>query len=321
MGGMMQPPPVMQPGMQSVHPGMQSVNPGMRSVYPGMRSVVPGNQSINMFSGLQSVNPMGGKPIAKEDRPQALILDKEGRMVDASGKEIKFVKRAPEFKANITRDNDGGADGKGAGEAGEEVVENAVFDERLPQRDTERTRRSFNFKDQGHYVEMASKKRARQKLEKLSAEIAITSKKTGIAAEAKLAMMAPSKKNTEDLMVPDIEWWDASILKNKSYDNIGESGTPPGLKNVSHLIQHPIPVEPPAEPAESAALPIMLTKKERKKLRTQRRKAEEKEKTEKIRLGLLEAPAPKVKKANFMRVLGLEAVADPTKVRCLRGKN
>lgn len=53
----------------------------------------------------------------------------------------------------------------------------------------------------------------------------------------------------------------------------------------------------------------MLTKKERKKMRTQRRKAEEKEKQEKIRLGLMEPPAPKVKKANFMRVLGMSGAA------------
>jgi hypothetical protein len=47
---------------------------------------------------------------------------------------------------------------------------------------------------------------------------------------------------------------------------------------------------------------------------TQRRKAEEKERQEKIRLGLMDAPAPKVKKANFMRVLGNDAVSDPTMV-------
>ena len=117
--------------------------------------------------------------------------------------------------------------------------------------------------------------------------------------------------------MPSVEWWDALILKDKSYDEIGEDGTPPNLKNVTHLVQHPIQIEPPAEPSQPAALPIMLTKKERKKLRTQRRKAEEKEKSEKIRLGLLEAPAPKVKKANFMRVLGMEAVADPTKVEAI----
>ena len=53
---------------------------------------------------------------------------------------------------------------------------------------------------------------------------------------------------------------------------------------------------------------------ERKKLRTQRRKERESEKQELVRQGLLEPPPPKVKMSNLMRVLGAEAVADPTAV-------
>ena len=53
---------------------------------------------------------------------------------------------------------------------------------------------------------------------------------------------------------------------------------------------------------------------ERKKLRTQRRVEREKEKQELIRQGLLEPPPPKVKIGNLMRVLGEQAVADPTAI-------
>ena len=52
-------------------------------------------------------------------------------------------------------------------------------------------------------------------------------------------------------------------------------------------------------------------------MRKQRRKAEEKEKQEKIRLGLMEPPAPKVRKQNFMRVLGEDAVQEPSKIEAL----
>lgn len=41
------------------------------------------------------------------------------------------------------------------------------------------------------------------------------------------------------------------------------------------------------------------------------------EKQEKIQLGLMEAPPPKIKISNLMRVLGAEAVQDPTKVEAL----
>jgi U4/U6 small nuclear ribonucleoprotein PRP3 len=68
--------------------------------------------------------------------------------------------------------------------------------------------------------------------------------------------------------VPDVEWWDAKVLVDKSYDSIGDEGIPPNLKPkaITGLIQHPIEVEPPVDPNADVDLPIMLTKKERKKM-------------------------------------------------------
>jgi pre-mRNA processing factor 3 (PRP3) len=57
-----------------------------------------------------------------------------------------------------------------------------------------------------------------------------------------------------------------------------------------------------------------LCPQEQRKLRKQRREEREKEKQELIRQGLLEAPQPKVKISNLMRVLGEEATADPTAI-------
>ncbi|KAF8933629.1 hypothetical protein BGZ52_007154 [Haplosporangium bisporale] len=59
--------------------------------------------------------------------------------------------------------------------------------------------------------------------------------------------------------------------------------------------------------------PAFATAK-RKKLRRQRRRELLKEKQDKIRLGLLAPDAPKVKLANMMRVLGQEAVLNPTEI-------
>lgn len=61
-------------------------------------------------------------------------------------------------------------------------------------------------------------------------------------------------------------------------------------------------------------MPLYLTKKEQKKIRTQKRRAKEIEKQEKIRVGLEPPPPPKVKLSSLMRILGSEAVQDPTKV-------
>ena len=64
-------------------------------------------------------------------------------------------------------------------------------------------------------------------------------------------------------------------------------------KNVTNLVEHPVPFEPPSEPRTHPAIPVMLTKQERKKLRKQRRREVEKEKQEKIQFGLVEKPEPK----------------------------
>ena len=70
----------------------------------------------------------------------------------------------------------------------------------------------------------------------------------------------------------------------------------------------------PLEPNKPVHVPVFLTKKERKKLRRQSRREAWKEKQDKIRLGLAPPDEPKVKMSNLMRVLGNEAVMDPTKV-------
>lgn len=52
-------------------------------------------------------------------------------------------------------------------------------------------------------------------------------------------------------------------------------------------------------------------------MRRQRRLEALKEKQDKINLGILPPDAPKVKIANLMRVLGNEAIQDPTKVESM----
>ncbi|KAI9183172.1 U4/U5/U6 small nuclear ribonucleoprotein prp3 [Blastocladiella emersonii ATCC 22665] len=82
---------------------------------------------------------------------------------------------------------------------------------------------------------------------------------------------------------------------------------------ITQYVQHPVPIQPPFE---SAAPPrtVILTRAERRKLRRQRRMEEQREKQDKIRLGLLPPDPPKVRLANLMRVLATESVQDPTQV-------
>ncbi|XP_057764687.1 protein RDM16-like isoform X2 [Salvia miltiorrhiza] len=117
--------------------------------------------------------------------------------------------------------------------------------------------------------------------------------------------------------IPDVEWWDVPFLHSGSYGDIIDGGIDREkikMDKITIYVEHPRPIEPPAEPAPPPPQPLKLTKKEQKKLRTQRRLAREKDRQEMIRLGVLEPPKPKVKMSNLMKVLGSEATQDPTKL-------
>ena len=55
--------------------------------------------------------------------------------------------------------------------------------------------------------------RAKTQLEHLQSQIASVARKTGISSATKLALIAPSADQAED--VPEVEWWDLNILPNR----------------------------------------------------------------------------------------------------------
>jgi U4/U6 small nuclear ribonucleoprotein PRP3 len=136
----------------------------------------------------------------------------------------------------------------------------------------------------------------------------------GAGFDANLVPLGPRSqlgtKKEDDNLIPDVEWWDAKILVDKTT----YQGWEIREDRVTHYVEHPVLLEPPAEAPPPPPQPLKLTKKEIKKLRTQRRIARENEKQDLIRQGLLEPPKPKVKISNLMRVLGAEATADPTAI-------
>ena len=108
---------------------------------------------------------------------------------------------------------------------------------------------------------------------------------------------------------------DAPLLQTGTYGDITDKAMDNiKLEKITIYVEHPRPIEPPAEPSPPPPQPLKLTKKEQKKLRTQRRLAREKDKQELIRQGLIEPPKPKVKMSNLMKVLGSEATQDPTRL-------
>lgn len=264
----------------------------------------------NSLSSLAS----GSKTAAAQTKPTPLILDAQGRTVDLTGKEVQLTQRMPTLKANI-RAKRREQFKINQEKVQEDIQENKYFDSRVTLKASQRTKRIFRFHEKGKFEQLAQRLRTKAQLEKLQQEIAQAAKKTGITSATKLALIAPKKELKED-EIPDVEWWDAVILCTDSYDEMPSKDTPINHKydGVTTLIEHPTQMKPPMEPVKPDFLPVYLTKKERKKLRRQNRREAWKEKQEKIRLGLEPPPEPKVRMANLMRVLGNEAIQDPTKI-------
>ena len=201
-----------------------------------------------------------------------------------------------------------------SGPSAEETRKNPYFDPSLgPQTATGRNRitRQLVFNQKGKYIQQANALRRQAALEDMRRRIAESARKAGIDEdlETEKAFLVPAP--------PDIEWWDEGLVDGKDYGNIED---PASLKIdtddtiITIYIQHPILLEPPQDKNIPPPKPMYLTKKEQAKLRRQNHMADLKEKQAKIRLGLEPAPPPKVKKSNLMRVLGEEAVKDPTAV-------
>ncbi|TAQ83930.1 hypothetical protein B7494_g7740 [Chlorociboria aeruginascens] len=201
-----------------------------------------------------------------------------------------------------------------SGPSTEEIRNNPYFDNSLGgQTATLKNRhsRQLVFNQKGKYMQQANALRRQARLEEMKKRIAATSRRAGLEDEIDV-----EKKYLVDVP-PSIEWWDEGLVNGKNYDNISD---PKALKIntedsiITEYVQHPVLLEPPQEKNVPAPKPMFLTAKEQAKLRRQRRMADLKEQQAKIRLGLEPAPPPKVKKGNLMRVLGEEAVKDPTAV-------
>ncbi|KAL2358536.1 U4/U6 small nuclear ribonucleoprotein [Cryomyces antarcticus] len=193
-----------------------------------------------------------------------------------------------------------------------ELRENPYFDASLGgQTVTGRNRlaKQLVFHPRGKFIQQALALRRQTELEEMKKRIAEQARKVGLDEDNEKAFIVPAP--------PDIEWWDEGLVNGKDYNDLDQPGK---MKIdaedsiITELIQHPVQLEPPQEKNMLAPKPMYLTAKEQAKLRRQRRNADHKEQQAKIRLGLEPPPPPKVKKSNLMRVLGEQAVKDPTAV-------
>lgn len=196
----------------------------------------------------------------------------------------------------------------------EEIKNNPYYDPNLGPKaaiSKPRQSRQLLFNQKGKYIQQAAALRRQAQLEAMKKRIAERARQAGIDEDLDVekAFVVPAP--------PAIEWWDENLVSDPDYSTIEDESS---LKIdtadsiITPYVQHPVLLEPPQEKLKPELKPMYLTQKEQAKLRRQRRMADLKEQQAKIRLGLEPAPPPKVKKSNLMRVLGEQAVKDPTAV-------
>ncbi|KAF3491220.1 U4/U6 small nuclear ribonucleoprotein Prp3 [Arthroderma uncinatum] len=196
----------------------------------------------------------------------------------------------------------------------EETRSNPYFDPTFGSKSVSarpRHTRQLIFNQKGKYIQQAAALRRQAQLEDMKKRIAARARQAGIDEDLDV------EKSYLVAAPPAIEWWDEGLVNATDYSAIEDPSnlkvdTPDSV--ITIYIQHPVLLEPPQDKNIPAPKPMYLTPKEQAKIRRQRRMADLKEQQAKIRLGLEPVPAPKVKKSNLMRVLGEDAVKDPTAV-------
>uniref|UniRef100_A0A0C9RNL1 TSA: Wollemia nobilis Ref_Wollemi_Transcript_8155_3912 transcribed RNA sequence n=1 Tax=Wollemia nobilis TaxID=56998 RepID=A0A0C9RNL1_9CONI len=281
---------------------------------------------LNMFPG-QVSDEFGTAGQPKPAKAPVLRLDAQGREIDEHGNVIDKPKitSLSTLKVNINKQK------KEAfqilkPELDEDAATNPHFDPRMGIDKTKiirPKRMTFQFVEEGKWSKEAEILKFKSQFGEAQAKELKIKHAQLAKAKAELDINPNLIEVSERVFtkeekpkdpIPDVEWWDLVLLPSGSYVDVTEGELKVKMEKLTIYVEHPQPIEPPAEPLPPPPQPLKLTKKEQKKLRTQRRLAKEKDRQEMIRQGLIEPPKPKVKMSNLMKVLGAEATQDPTKL-------
>ncbi|KAF7349221.1 U4 u6 small nuclear ribonucleoprotein [Mycena sanguinolenta] len=150
-------------------------------------------------------------------------------------------------------------------------------------------------------------------LEALKQRIAESARKAGLDGDMGI------ERGIKRPPPPEAEWWDQPLLPNKRYADVDDLGIAnlnirTSDSPITIYIQHPIPIPAPGDKNKIALKPMMLTKKEQKKMRKLKRAADLQDKRDRVAMGLIPPDPPKVRLSNMMKVLTSDAVQDPTRV-------
>jgi U4/U6 small nuclear ribonucleoprotein PRP3 len=185
------------------------------------------------------------------------------------------------------------------------------FDPRLPSPSNsklERRKHGFSFVEQGTYVKRAQKMRLAQLIESGGFKQPVLQdldRKEASAMDVDLKeeqILQPDSQSKVCVegKIPQVEWWDIPLLSGgapvekliekpdivEEFQNSLSYSKGFDETQINKLIHNPAPLKPVGEVTNPAPLPVMLTEKERAKVRRLRNAAKLKEKQDQIALGL-----------------------------------
>lgn len=168
-------------------------------------------------------------------------------------------------------------------------------------------RETLKFNPKGKFVRLGEGLRAEAKMEELKKRILESARKAGLESEmedqARIIKVGCLEFQSVRLLTrsglqrappPEIEWWDAPFLPEKTYDSFSPSYLE-STDAITIYIQHPIQIPAPQDKIKVEPKALFLTKKEQKKMRRQRRAAALRDKQDRIKMGLLPPDAPRGK--------------------------
>ena len=250
-------------------------------------------QAVNAKMGSLVGSLPGGQTPARP-AVQTVRLDAQGRLLDEQGKVIQSTARQ-QSSLMVNSNQRASASVDSLMETPPDISTNKYYDPRmkLPGEGREKRKaRAFNFVAEGSWSRKGDDLRETAAIEQMVAEAKGKSKSSSkslvgkddhslpmlwggqgeggasSSGDGKTAVAVSASTLKQKLAaVPAVEWWDAPLLRGASYTaapgNTLEANMM--LEIVTHYVEHPIPVEPPAEPAPPAPQPLPLTKRERRK--------------------------------------------------------
>lgn len=310
-------------GYQPSHMGVDlnaAAKAAREALEKAKKAAVFQKQIAEQMKQLQQTGSLG---FETQPKPRKLILDEFGRELDEDGNILPMKPKViSTLKVNVNKQAEKEMRLKEDKPTHTQFIDKGLKTAAEPKGRSRKL--NFKFVSDGDYVKREERMldRIEQKRLGIDMDAFQKQKKAEKDARAKEADFNPNdikvaprtfpvmQKLKKRDPVPDIEWWDKLLMVADQ-----EEGAPPKLdeQKVTNFVEHPVPIVP-SQKATKTETTMYLTVKERKKLRRLRRQNTMKEIQDKLKMGLLEPQAPKIKMSNLMRVLGDDQVANPSGV-------